>query len=120
MLDPERAGGGCLANLGPHFADLFLQRSATTTVDVVARLSSTLHNSTVEDHAVLVLTTADGREAIVEVGYAFPQSELKRYCSYSSSGEAGFASIDTDGRPRSPRSRAALSGHHRRGQRSSV
>ncbi len=31
------------------------------------------------------------------MGYAFPQSELKRYCSYSSSGEAGFASIDTDG-----------------------
>jgi hypothetical protein len=33
MLDPERAGGGCLANLGPHFADLFLQRSANTTAD---------------------------------------------------------------------------------------
>ena len=31
------------------------------------------------------------------MGYAFPQSELKRYCSYSSAGEAGFASIDTDG-----------------------
>jgi hypothetical protein len=31
------------------------------------------------------------------VGYAFPQSELKRYCSYSSTGEAGFASSDTDG-----------------------
>jgi predicted dehydrogenase len=97
MLDPERAGGGCLANLGPHFVDLFLQRSATTTVDVAARLSSTLHARAVEDHAILVLTTPDGREAIVEVGYAFPQSELKRYCSYSSAGEAGFASIDTDG-----------------------
>ena len=34
MLDPERAGGGCLANLGPHFADLFLQRSGHTTADV--------------------------------------------------------------------------------------
>jgi predicted dehydrogenase len=97
MLDPDRAGGGCLANLGPHFVDLFLQRSATPTVDVAARLSSTQHTSTVEDHAVLILTTPDGREAIVEVGYAFPQSELKRYCSYSSAGEAGFASIDTDG-----------------------
>ena len=31
------------------------------------------------------------------MGYAFPQSELKRYCSYSSAGDAGFASIDTDG-----------------------
>jgi predicted dehydrogenase len=97
MLDPERAGGGCLANLGPHFIDLFLQRSATTAVDVAARLSSALHTGTVEDHATLVLTTSDRREAIVEVGYAFPQSEAKRYCSYSSAGEAGFAAIDTDG-----------------------
>jgi predicted dehydrogenase len=97
MLDPERAGGGCLANLGPHFVDLFLQRSAHTTADVVARLSSTLHARTIDDHATLVLTAPDGREAIVEVGYAFPHSELKRYCSYSSAGEAGFASIDWDG-----------------------
>ena len=97
MLDPERAGGGCLANLGPHFIDLFLQRSGNTTADVAARLSTTLHTAAIEDHATLVLTTPDGREAIVEVGYAFPQSELKRYCSYSSAGDAGFASIDTDG-----------------------
>lgn len=97
MLDPARAGGGCLANLGPHFADLFLQRSAHTTADVVARLSSTRHAGSVEDHASVILTTPDGREAIVEVGYAFPQSGLKRYCSYSCVGEAGFASIDTDG-----------------------
>jgi DNA-binding LacI/PurR family transcriptional regulator/predicted dehydrogenase len=97
MLDPERAGGGCLANLGPHFADLFLQRSGHTTAEVDGRLSSSLHGRPVEDHATLVLTTPDGREAIVEVGYAFPQSERKRYCSYSSAGEAGFASIETDG-----------------------
>ncbi|MCG8969595.1 Gfo/Idh/MocA family protein [Streptomyces sp. CL12-4] len=97
MLDPERAGGGCLANLGPHFADLFLQRSGNTTAEVDARLSSTLHTGTVEDHATLLLTAPDGREAIIEVGYAFPGSGLKRYCSYSSAGEAGFASITSDG-----------------------
>ena len=97
MLDPGRAGGGCLANLGPHFADLFLQRTASTTAEVTARLSSTLHAGAVEDHATLILTAPDGREAIVEVGYGFPDSELKRYCSFSSAGEAGFASIDTDG-----------------------
>lgn len=97
MLDPQRAGGGCLANLGPHFVDLFMRHSAHTTAEVTARLSSALHSGTVEDHATLVLTTPDGREAIVEVGYAFPQSRLKRYCSYSSAGDAGFASIDTDG-----------------------
>jgi predicted dehydrogenase len=97
MLVPERAGGGCLANLGPHFADLFLQRSGNTTAEVDARLSSALHTGTVEDHATLLLTAPDGREAIIEVGYAFPDSGLKRYCSYSSAGEAGFASITSDG-----------------------
>jgi predicted dehydrogenase len=97
MLDPKRAGGGCLANLGPHFVDLFLQRSAHATADVRGRLSSSLHSRPVEDHATLLLSTPDGREAVVEVGYAFPKSGLKRYCSYSSVGEAGFASIDTDG-----------------------
>ncbi|HEX8510733.1 MAG TPA: Gfo/Idh/MocA family oxidoreductase [Propionibacteriaceae bacterium] len=97
MLDPARAGGGCLANLGPHFVDLFLQRSVHTGADVDARLSFSLHGGRVEDHATLVLTTHDGREAIVEVGYAFPESQLKRYCSYSSAGEAGFASVNTDG-----------------------
>jgi predicted dehydrogenase len=97
MLDPERAGGGCLANLGPHFVDLFLQRSGNTTATVSATLSSAMHAGAVEDHATLVLTTPDGREAIVEVGYAFPDSKLKRYCSYSSAGDSGFAAIESDG-----------------------
>lgn len=97
MLDPDRAGGGCLANLGPHFVDLFLQGSAQPAALSVATMSHTLHAGRVEDHATLVLTTADDREAVIEVGYAFPSSGLKRYCSYSSVGEAGFASIDTTG-----------------------
>jgi predicted dehydrogenase len=100
MLDRGRAGGGCLANLGPHFVDLFLQRSRSTTGAVAARLSTTLHASAVEDHATVVVTTPDAREAIIEVGYAFPDSPLKRYCSYSSAGETGFASIDSDGSAR--------------------
>jgi hypothetical protein len=48
--------------------DLFLRRSAHTTAEVDGRLSSSLHGRPVEDHATLVLTTPDGREAIVEVG----------------------------------------------------
>lgn len=97
MLERERAGGGCLANLGPHFVDLFLRGTAQRTADVAATLRSSAHARAIEDHATLVLTTPDQREAIVEVGYAFPDSELKRYCSYSSAGATGFASIDTDG-----------------------
>jgi predicted dehydrogenase len=97
MLDPERAGGGCLANLGPHFVDLFLHAATATAADVDTRISSTLHRGTVEDHATLFLSTPGGSEGIVEVGYAFPDSELKRYCNFSSAGDAGFASINADG-----------------------
>jgi len=97
MLDPAAAGGGCLANLAPHFVDLFLQSSNESAENVDSRLSSVLHGAGVEDHASLIITTASGREAIIEVGYAFPGSPLKRYCSYTSVGEAGFASVDSDG-----------------------
>ena len=66
-------------------------------MSVHSRLSSALHGGAVEDHASLIVTTPSGCEAIVEVGYAFPGSPLKRYCSYTSAGEAGFASVDSDG-----------------------
>jgi predicted dehydrogenase len=97
MLDPAAAGGGCLANLAPHFVDLFLQGSSESAENVDSRLSSVLHGAGVEDHASLIITTPSGREAIIEVGYAFPGSPLQRYCSYTSAGEAGFASVDSDG-----------------------
>lgn len=97
MLDPERAGGGCLANLGPHFVDLFLHATNAATAAVDARIASTLHRGLVEDHATLLLSTPGGSEGIVEVGYTFPDSPLKRYCSFSSAGDVGFASIGTDG-----------------------
>src|SRR4029079_4667564 len=51
MVDLERAGGGCMVNLAPHFVDLFLQSSAAQEVAVTASLSSTLHSARVEDFA---------------------------------------------------------------------
>ncbi|MGJ3190067.1 Gfo/Idh/MocA family protein [Paenarthrobacter sp. FR1] len=97
MLEPDKAGGGCLANLGPHFVDLFLRGSGEAAARVDSRLSSVLHGQAIEDHASLIITTPEGREAIVEVGYAFPSSPLKRYCSFTSAGESGFATVDSDG-----------------------
>ncbi|MDI2034202.1 hypothetical protein PJL15_01308 [Paenarthrobacter nitroguajacolicus] len=97
MLDPVKAGGGCLANLGPHFVDLFLRGCGEAAAEVDSRLSSVLHGQAIEDHASLIITTPEGREAIVEVGYAFPGSPLKRYCSFTSVGESGFATVDSDG-----------------------
>src|SRR3954471_20955318 len=97
MVDLERAGGGCMLNLAPHFVDLFLHSSAAGNVAVKAALSSTLHGASVEDYASMTLTTADGRIATIEVGYAFPGSPLKRHCSFLRVGAEGAASIWSDG-----------------------
>jgi predicted dehydrogenase len=66
-------------------------------VAVKAALSSTLHGGSVEDYASMTLTTADGRIATIEVGYAFPGSPLKRHCSFLRVGAEGAASIWSDG-----------------------
>jgi predicted dehydrogenase len=97
MVDVERAGGGCMVNLAPHFVDLFLRSSGAEAVAVTAALSSTLHHRSVEDYASMTLTTDDGRIATIEVGYAFPGSPLKRHCSFMRIGAAGTATIWSDG-----------------------
>lgn len=96
MLDPALSGGGSLMNLGPHFVDMTI-RHLGHPVEVLRRQSAALHGEAVDDHATLVLRTGTGREAIVEVGYAFPDSPLKRYCSFTAAGTSGFACIDTTG-----------------------
>lgn len=97
MLELERAGGGCLVNLAPHFVDLFLSSSGARDATVTAALSSMLHRGDIEDFAAMTLTTADGRIATIEVGYAFPGSPLKRHCSFMRIGSKGTATIWSDG-----------------------
>lgn len=97
MVELERAGGGCMINLAPHFIDLFLRSSGAESVAVTAALSSALHAGSVEDFASLTLTTTDGRIATIEVGYAFPGSPLKRHCSFMRIGAAGASTIWSDG-----------------------
>ncbi|MCM6761654.1 Gfo/Idh/MocA family oxidoreductase [Rathayibacter sp. ZW T2_19] len=97
MVDPARAGGGCMVNLAPHFVDLFLRSSGATSVDVTAAVSRVLHQHDVEDFAALTLTTPDGRIAVIEVGYAFPGSPLKRHCAFLRIGAEGAASVWSDG-----------------------
>ena len=96
MLDPALSGGGSLMNLGPHFVDMAIRHLGPFD-DIVKRLSATLHGAAVDDHATVILSASSGREAIVEVGYAFPDSRLKRYCSFTAAGTLGFASVDTSG-----------------------
>jgi predicted dehydrogenase len=96
MLDPALSGGGSLMNLGPHFVDMAVRHIGHPT-DVIRKTSTALHDGRVDDHATMILTTGTGREAIVEVGYAFPDSPLKRYCSFTAAGTNGFATVDTNG-----------------------
>jgi predicted dehydrogenase len=98
MVDLERAGGGCMVNLAPHFVDLFLRSAGAEQVAVTAALSSTLHGRGIEDYASMTMTTADGRIATIEVGYAFPGSPLKRHCSFTRIGAEGIATIWSDGK----------------------
>lgn len=98
MVDPERAGGGCMVNLAPHFVDLFLRSAGTRRATVTAALSSALHQGTIEDFASLTLSTDEGRVATIEVGYAFPDSPLKRHCAYMRIGTAGTATVWSDGK----------------------
>lgn len=97
MVEKQRAGGGCMINLAPHFVDLFLQSNGATGGDVTAALSTTLHGAGVEDFASLTLTTPDGGVATIQVGYAFPASPLKRHCSFLRLGADGAASVWSDG-----------------------
>ena len=97
MVDRDRSGGGCMVNLAPHFVDLFLRSAGARDAAVTAALSSALHRREIEDYAAMTLTTADGRIATVEVGYAFPGSPRKRHCSFMRIGAAGSASIWSDG-----------------------
>ncbi|GAA2719332.1 Gfo/Idh/MocA family protein [Cellulomonas aerilata] len=97
MVEARRAGGGCLVNLAPHFVDLFLRSSGSGSVTVTAALSSALHGREIEDFASLTLTTPEGHVAVIEVGYAFPGSPLKRHCAFMRIGRGGTATVWSDG-----------------------
>jgi hypothetical protein len=64
---------------------------------VSATVSNALHNTAVEDFATITISTADGRVGTIQVGYAFPRSELKRHSTYLRIGANGTASIASDG-----------------------
>ena len=98
MVNAERAGGGCMVNLAPHFVDLFLRSTGAKSATVTAALSSALHQRSIEDFASLTLSTTSGSVASIQVGYAFPDSPLKRHCAFMRIGADGTATVWSDGR----------------------
>ncbi|WP_308797850.1 Gfo/Idh/MocA family protein [Agromyces silvae] len=96
MLDPD-SGGGVLVNLGAHFADVATELFGAPIASVRAVGHHALHHLDIEDHAVMILTTEDGRSATVELGYVFPSAAAKRHVSMTLAGEDGFVSIGAGG-----------------------
>jgi predicted dehydrogenase len=72
MLDPARAGGGCLRNLGSHLLDLFVLLTGEDARVVSALLSARVHGQPVEDYASVQLVSASGVLGTVEVGNTVP------------------------------------------------
>lgn len=72
MLDPARAGGGCLRNLGAHLLDLFLLLTGEEARVVAAQLSARVHGQPVEDYASVLLRSASGVLGTIEVGNTVP------------------------------------------------
>lgn len=95
MLDPS-AGGGVLANLGPHFVDLVTWLAGEPIATVRASGHRRLHGLAIEDHAVLLLETVGGLAATIELGYVVPGHG--RHVSLTIAGGGGFASVSSDGR----------------------
>jgi predicted dehydrogenase len=72
MLDPARAGGGCLRNLGSHCFDLFLLLTGEDASVTAAQLSARALGQPVEDYASVQLRTASGVLGTIELGNTVP------------------------------------------------
>jgi predicted dehydrogenase len=71
IVDPEIGGGGALRNLGIHGIDAALDLAAGRLRLRTACVGNRIHNSPVEDHALLVLEDESDTLFIVEAGYTF-------------------------------------------------
>jgi predicted dehydrogenase len=72
MLDPAIAGGGCLRNIGTHGIDLFLHMLGEDAEVAGAQTSARALGRAVEDYAAVLLRSASGALATIEVGNTFP------------------------------------------------
>lgn len=73
MLDPLASGGGCLRNLGMHGLDILMMLVDEPWQVTGAQLGSNALRQPVEDFATVMLRSASGVLATLEVGNAYPR-----------------------------------------------
>lgn len=73
MLDPEASGGGFLRNLGTHGLDALMVLVVEPWEVTGAKISNRALGQPVEDYASVLLRSATGVLATLEVGNAYPR-----------------------------------------------
>jgi predicted dehydrogenase len=73
-LDPERCGGGCIADNGPNAIDLVLELVGQASI---ARARLKRDENGVDLQAVVELSATNGPTASVELDWAYPNGEVK-------------------------------------------
>ena len=91
MLHREKAGGGCMTNLGVHFMDMALYLTDSDGAQVLASSYQYGPDYDVEIFGSSLLTLSSGASLVLETGYAYPMDEeLKRENRWTIVTEKGY------------------------------
>lgn len=75
MLHRDKAGGGCMTNLGVHFIDMALYLTDSASADTLSSIYQYASEYDIETYASSMLRLASGASLLLETGYAYPMSE---------------------------------------------
>ncbi len=94
MLHAERAGGGCMTNLGVHFIDMAMYLTDSKDARVLAANYQYGSEYDVETYASSLLSLDKGSSLILQTGYAYPMDEeLKRENRWTIVTEQGYYTL---------------------------